>query len=119
MITISRPKPTRHQNTVRQVPPKVSTAPPATGAIIGARPPMAIMIDITRASRSPWARSTMTARATTEAIPPPKPCTTRATIRTPIEGDSAQATAPMVQIRPPMIIGARRPRWSEIGPPSS
>ena len=77
------------------------------------------MIDIIRASRSPWARSTITARPTTEAMPPPKPCTTRAMIRKPIEGASAQATAPRVQIRPPMIIGARRPRWSEIGPPSS
>ena len=81
MIIISNPKPTRHQNTVRQVPPSVSTAPPNTGAIIGARPPMAIRIDMTRANWSPLATSTTTARATAAARPPPNPCTTLNTIK--------------------------------------
>jgi hypothetical protein len=77
------------------------------------------MIDITLASRSPLATSTTTARATTAATPPPKPCTTRNTINNPIDGANAQPTAPRVQISPPTIIGIRRPRWSDSGPPSS
>jgi hypothetical protein len=77
------------------------------------------MIDITLASRSPLATSTTTARATTAAKPPPKPCTTRNTISNPIDGAKAQPTAPRVQISPPAIIGVRRPRWSDNGPPSS
>ena len=97
----------------------MSTAPPKTGATIGANPPSAIMIDITLASRSPLATSTTTARATTAARPPPKPCTTRNTIKNQIDGASAQPTAPKVQISPPTIIGIRRPRWSDSGPPSS
>ena len=119
VIIISSPKPTRNQNTVRQVPPSVSTNPPRTGATIGANPPMAIMIDITLASRSPLAISTTTARATTAARPPPKPCTTRNTIRNQIDGARAQPMAPTVQSSPPTIIGIRRPRWSENGPPSN
>src|SRR5215212_681571 len=119
VITINNPKPTRHQNTVRQVPPSVSTAPPSTGATIGASPPSAIMIDITLASRSPFATSTTTARATTAAKPPPKPCTTRNAMSNQIDGANAQPTAPRVQISPPTIIGIRRPRWSDSGPPSS
>src|SRR5215204_5855347 len=119
VITINNPKPTRHQNTVRQVPPSVSTAPPNTGATIGASPPSAIMIDITFASRSPFATSTTTARATTAAKPPPKPCTTRNAMSIQIDGANAQPTAPRVQISPPTIIGIRRPRWSDSGPPSS
>ena len=110
VTTISKPKPTRIQKTVRQVPPRVSTAPPTTGATIGANPPSAIMIDITLASRSPLATSTTTARATTAAKPPPKPCTTRNTIKNPIDGANAQPTAPTVQISPPTISGIRRPR---------
>jgi len=77
------------------------------------------MIDITLASRSPLATSTTTVRATTAARPPPKPCTTRNTINNPIDGANAQPTAPRVQISPPTIIGLRRPRWSDSGPPSS
>ena len=116
---ISNPKPTSTQNTVRQEPPRVSTAPPTTGAIIGASPPSAIMIDMTRASTSPRATSTITARATTAATPPPNPCTTRNPISHPMDGASAQPTAPAVQTRPPAMIGSRRPRWSDNGPPSS
>ncbi len=119
VIIISNPNPTRNQKTVRQVPPKVSTVPPRTGATIGASPPRAIMIDITLASRSPFATSTTTARATTAAKPPPKPCTTRKTMSNPIDGANAQPTAPRVQISPPTMIGIRRPRWSDSGPPSS
>jgi hypothetical protein len=119
VIIISKPNPTRNQKTVRQVPPRVSTVPPRTGATIGASPPIAIMIDITLGSRSPLATSTTTARATTAATPPPKPCTTRPTINNPIDGANAQPTAPSVQISPPAIIGIRRPRWSDSGPPSS
>src|SRR5215213_3266393 len=119
VITINNPKPTRHQNTVRQVPPSVSTAPPNTGATIGASPPRAIMIDITLASRSPLATSTTTARATTAARPPPNPCTTRNTMRAQIDGARAHPMAPRVQIKPPTIIGIRRPRWSDSGPPTS
>src|SRR6187549_1265796 len=105
VIIISNPNPTRIQKTVRQVPPRVSTAPPTTGATIGANPPSAIMIDITLASRSPVATSTTTARATTAAKPPPKPWATRNTINTPIDGATAQPTAPRVQISPPTISG--------------
>jgi hypothetical protein len=114
VLIISNPKPTSTQNTVRQLPPRVRTSPPRTGAIIGASPPRAIMIDITLASRSPLATST-TARATTAA----RPWTTRDTTRNPIEGAKAHPTAPRVQIRPPAMIGIRRPRWSDSGPPSS
>ena len=119
VITISSPKPTRNQNTVRQVPPSVSTAPPRTGATIGASPPRAIMIDITRASRSPLATSTTTARATTAARPPPNPWMTRHAIKNQIDGARAQPMAPAVHSSPPTIIGIRRPRWSDNGPPSS
>ena len=40
-------------------------------------------------------------------------------INNPIDGANAQPTAPRVQISPPTIIGIRRPRWSDSGPPSS
>ena len=107
---IASPNPTSTQNTVRHVPPKVRTAPPTTGAIIGAKPPSAIMIDIIRANTSPRATSTRTARATTAATPPPKPCSTRKAISQPIVGAMAQPSAPRVHSRPPAIIGSRRPR---------
>ena len=61
----------------------------------------------------------MTARATTAAKPPPKPCTTRNAMSHPIDGATAHPTAPRVQTSAPTIIGLRRPRWSDNGPPSS
>ena len=110
VITISNPKPTRNQNTVRQVPPSVSTAPPRTGATIGASPPRAIMIDITLASRSPLATSTTTARATTAARPPPKPWMTRNAIKNQIDGAKAQPMAPS---------GAEQPADDHRHPPAT
>ena len=116
MAVMNRPKPTRHQNTVRQVATE-STAPPTTGAIMGARALTAMRIDITEASRSPWARSTSTARPTTAATPPPKPCRNRPATSTPMPGARAHTTAPRVHSTPPTIMGARRPRRSETVPP--
>jgi len=79
VTTMSPPKMTRVQNTARQL-ATVRTSAPTTGAIIGASPPMACITDITFASIVPCATSTMTARATAAAMPPPNPCTTRAAI---------------------------------------
>ncbi len=118
VTTMSRPKPASVQKIMRQF-VRVSTSAPATGATIGARPPSACMTDITFASCGPRATSTMTARAVAAAIPPPMPCTIRATTSSQIVGDTEQATAPTVQMRPPTMIGTRRPRESDQGPPMS
>jgi len=45
MAVMNRPKPTKHQNTIRQV-AMDRTAPPATGAIMGARALTAMRIDM-------------------------------------------------------------------------
>ena len=86
---------------------------------MGASPIIACITDISLASAGPRATSTITARAVAAAIPPPIPWMTRAAMSSQIVGATEQPTAPTAQISPPTMIGVRRPRESDHGPPMS
>ena len=92
---------------------------PRTGASIGAKPTIAWMRLIARASILPCATSTRIARATEEATPPPRPWKTRPTRSTQMFGVNTQIMEPIRAVMPPVMMGRRRPIWSEIAPPST
>jgi len=106
------------QKTPRQ-PMLSTTAPPTSGAITGATPPMIIITPNSFAAVLPDARSEMMALASTTPAAPAKPWTKRAPMRNSMLGASAAAMPATKQTAEPTMSGRRRPQLSDSGPITS